>query len=124
MYYRVIIRAIYGTKDFFIITGVFLLSFSVALLALDTNLVGMQQRNYVGTAYEPLVYSEEDSGAFKAIFNQYMLVLGEFGVDSEALAGYPDAGRYLMWFYFILATFFLQQTLFTTFINVMGEEYN
>ena len=38
------------------------------------------------------------------MFEQYMLVLGEFSANFETLGVYPDLGRWLMWFYFFGAS--------------------
>lgn len=54
------------------------------------------------------------------IVNQYMLGLGEFGVDSFG----DSSNEILMWLLFLFATFITMLVFFNMIIAIMGETFN
>ena len=73
-----------------------------------------------GDDYSEAIWPEAFNSKFvDSVFSQYMLGLGEFNYDGWS----EHTGNWIIWVYFILATFFTQILFFNMLIAIMGETY-
>jgi len=107
---RLITETINDIRHFFIIFVVALLMFGVPIYILNLN-------RSEGT--EIIDQTFGDIWVLNALYNQYMLSLGEFAIDN-----YDDQPQvYLCYILFLGATFFTQITFLNMLIALMGDTY-
>ena len=96
-------------RHFMLLLLLTLLMFGVPLLMLNAN--SAPGKELIDPAFGYWV--------FDLTYNQYLLALGEFGLDNFA-----DHPQYiLVYCFFILATFFSQLTMLNMLIAIMGDSY-
>lgn len=75
--------------------------------------------------YVELTIDKTGYETFDSIYTQYLLMLGEFEIlESDGVADFPKASKWLIWFYFFLATMFTNVIYFNSLVAVIGEAYN
>ena len=96
-------------KYFFLLVLATLMMFGVPLLMLD----GSSKDGF------ELIDGTFNFWIIDLMYNQYLLALGEFGLDN--FGEHPQAA--LVYFFFVLATFFSQLTMLNMLIAIMGDSF-
>lgn len=108
-YIMLIVVTLRDVRHFMLLLLLTLLMFGVPLLMLNAN----------SAPGKELIDPAFGYWAFDLTYNQYLLALGEFGMDN--FGDHPQA--VLVYCFFILATFFSQLTMLNMLIAIMGDSY-
>lgn len=111
-YIKLIMVTISDIMPFFLIFPIFLLTFGTPMYILQGNRGVEGAENAVLDEYL-------GNWVFDTLFNQYLLSLGEFGIDE--FSNGPQAT--LCYIFFIFATFFTQVTALNMIIAIMGDTF-
>ena len=103
-------ETIYDIRHFLLLLLTTLLMFGVPILLLDAN----------SDAQKPLIEDSFHFWLLDFLYNQYLLCLGEFGLDN--FGDHPQA--VLVYLFFVAATFFSQLTILNMLIAIMGESFS
>ena len=133
MYWRIIVDSTFDTKYFMLMVFTMILSFTFSIYILDQVQKNLNKQE-VSPFYEEdelqpdfleLNVDRTHFRFFDSFFSQYLLMLGEFDVNNAAqINDYPESVRYLIWIYFVAATFMTQVIFFNTLVAVICEAYN
>ena len=107
-YIKLIVVTVYDIYPFFIIFPVFLMTFGSSLFILNTN------RDSSHELIEPTL----GYWAIDTLINQYLLSLGEFGMDN-----FEGPQVVMIYILFFLATFLTQVTALNMIIAIMGNTF-
>ena len=113
IYIRLIKQTIIDMLPFFFLYLVVTIMFSFAVLIL--NLTRIEQKS---------LYDDEIFGSsyLNSFLSQYLLTLGEFGLDNYSKATEQNSG--IDWFFFIGATFFGQLVILNMLIAIMANTFD
>ena len=102
-------ETLYDIRHFLFILAVTLMMFGVPLVMLDGNSADEKE----------LIEGAFNYWLLDLLYNQYLLCLGEFGLDN--FGDHPEA--MLVYLFFIMATFISQLTMLNMLIAIMGDSY-
>mmetsp|Transcript_102001 Transcript_102001/g.140935 ORF Transcript_102001/g.140935 Transcript_102001/m.140935 type:complete len:374 (+) Transcript_102001:574-1695(+) len=105
---RMIIEIIRDSMQFIVMFFICIFMFSNALFMLNAN------RDPDDTLFDP-----DLAAPMNSIIYEYLIGLGEFGVDS-----YGVKDRSILWTYFVLSTFITQITFMNLLIAIMGDTFD
>lgn len=111
-YYKLIVDTLSGIWYFMIIVVIALSMFGFPLLILNYN------RDPETQLYDE-IFEGNNTKVLNVIMNQYLLALGEFGLDNFS----DNPQQYLLWILFILATLLTQLTFLNMLVAIMGDTF-
>ena len=106
---KLILQTMVDILPFFVIFFIFIFMFGSALYILSMN----------RESEEEIVDSIFHGWLFNTFINQYLLSLGEFGMDN-----FEGDNQLFIYLLFILATFFTQVTVLNMLIAIMGNTFD
>ena len=106
---KLIIQTVIDVLPFFLIFFIFIFMFGTAFYIVNLN--REEDAEIIDATF--------NSWLFNTFINQYLLSLGEFGLDN-----FEGNNQFLIFSFFILATFLTQVTVLNMLIAIMGNTFD